>query len=87
MSVESMRGRVAVVTGAGRGIGAETAVELAARGAKVVLVSRTESELFATAERIAASGGAALPVRADVTREEEVERLFRELVAAVLTNG
>jgi 3-oxoacyl-[acyl-carrier protein] reductase len=69
---------VAVVTGAGRGIGAATAVELAARGANVVLAARSEKELIAVAARIAQEGGAALPVVADVTREEDVARLFRE---------
>jgi 3-oxoacyl-[acyl-carrier protein] reductase len=74
-----MKDEVALVTGAGRGIGAATAIELAARGARVALAARTESEVLATAARIAEAGGVALPLRADVTREEEVARLFREV--------
>lgn len=75
----NLSGSVAVVTGAGRGIGAATAIELAALGARVVLTSRTETELAAIASRIAQNGGQALPVRADVTQERDVERLFREV--------
>ncbi len=74
-----MKDEVAVVTGAGRGIGAATAIELAARGARVALAARTEPDLLATVARIAEGGGVALPVRADVSREEEVSRLFREV--------
>lgn len=73
-----MKDTVALVTGAGRGIGAACAIELAARGAKVALASRTEKELLEVAGAIARDGGVALPVRCDVTREEEVARLFRE---------
>jgi 3-oxoacyl-[acyl-carrier protein] reductase len=74
----SFRQDVALVTGAGRGIGAAAAIELAARGARVALAARTERELVETASAIAQAGGVALPVRCDVTREEEVARLFRE---------
>jgi 3-oxoacyl-[acyl-carrier protein] reductase len=73
-----LRGEVALVTGAGRGIGAATAELLAARGARVVLAARTEKEIVATAAKIAGAGGSALPVRADVTSEAEVAALFRE---------
>jgi NAD(P)-dependent dehydrogenase (short-subunit alcohol dehydrogenase family) len=72
----TLTGAVAVVTGAGRGIGAATAVELAARGARVVLVSRTVTELAAVAAEIAKVGGDTLAVRADVTDESDVERIF-----------
>jgi NAD(P)-dependent dehydrogenase (short-subunit alcohol dehydrogenase family) len=70
--------RTAIVTGAGRGIGAAVAEELAARGDRVVLAARTLPELVGTASRISATGGVALPVRCDVTREDEVDKLFRE---------
>src|SRR4051794_8627637 len=76
--VTDWKDSVAIVTGAGRGIGAATAIELASRGMKVVLVSRTERELIETASVIARDGGAALPVVCDVAREDEVARLFRE---------
>jgi NAD(P)-dependent dehydrogenase (short-subunit alcohol dehydrogenase family) len=69
---------VALVTGGGRGIGAAAALELASRGARVVIVSRTERDLVATASEISQGGGAVLPIRGDVTREEDVARIFRE---------
>jgi 7-alpha-hydroxysteroid dehydrogenase len=59
-------GKVAIVTGAGRGIGAASAVALAECGADVVIVSRTPSDLDEVSERIAATGRRALSVSGDV---------------------
>jgi NAD(P)-dependent dehydrogenase (short-subunit alcohol dehydrogenase family) len=73
-----MAGRVALVTGAGRGIGAAVARELARNGARVLLVSRTQAELDAVAGVIRAEGGVARLFAADVTQREAV----REAVAA-----
>ena len=75
-----LSGRVALVTGAGRGIGKGIALTLAAQGAHVVCAARTESELNAVAERIRREGGSALAIRADVTVEQDV----RQLVASGL---
>jgi len=72
-------GQVAVVTGAGRGLGRGCALALGAAGAEVVLVSRTAPELDAVAGEIRDAGGEARVVTADVTRPEEVERLFGAL--------
>jgi NAD(P)-dependent dehydrogenase (short-subunit alcohol dehydrogenase family) len=63
----SLDGRVALVTGAGRGLGAETAVALAEVGAEVVLVSRSVQELENVASRIVTSGGRARIIVSDVT--------------------
>lgn len=76
--IPPMKQAVCLVTGAGRGIGAAVALELAARGARVVLASRSEGELTQVAVKIAEDGGTALPVRADVSDEAQVQRLFRE---------
>lgn len=67
--------RVAVVTGAGRGIGAATAVALAEAGADVVVSSRTASQLDDVAARIAITGRRALVVPADLSDLDNVARL------------
>ena len=61
-----LSGQVAVVTGAGRGIGAATAVALAEAGADVVIASRTASQLSEVASRVSAAGRRAFPVPADL---------------------
>jgi len=72
-----LAGRVAVVTGASRGIGAATAHALAAAGARVVLAARDGDALAAVARNIGHAGGEARPVAADVSNVSDVERLFR----------
>jgi len=66
-------GRHALVTGAGRGLGRASALALAEAGARVTLVSRTDSELTAVAEEIEAAGGTAFVHPADVTDPEAIE--------------
>jgi NAD(P)-dependent dehydrogenase (short-subunit alcohol dehydrogenase family) len=73
-----LNGRVAVVTGASRGIGAATAAAVAAAGAHVVLAARDGQALDAVAGRIKDAGGQATPVPTDVSDEAAVERLFAE---------
>jgi len=68
--------RLAVVTGASRGIGAATAAAMAAAGAHVVLAARDRQALDGVAGRITAAGGRATPVPTDVSDEAAVERLF-----------
>lgn len=77
-----LEGRVAIVTGASRGIGAATAHAFADAGATVVLASRDDEQLEATAEQIRQAGGETLAVATDVTDPAAVERLVgRTLVA------
>jgi len=71
-----LAGRVAVVTGASRGIGAATAQAIAAAGAHVVLAARDREALGRVARSIRDSGGGATPVPTDVSRVYDVERLF-----------
>jgi NAD(P)-dependent dehydrogenase (short-subunit alcohol dehydrogenase family) len=71
-------GRIALVIGAGRGLGRGCALELSGAGARVVLVARTESEL---AEAAAATGNDAVAIVADATDPSEVERVVREAAA------
>jgi NAD(P)-dependent dehydrogenase (short-subunit alcohol dehydrogenase family) len=71
-----LAGRVTLVTGASRGIGAATAVALAAAGAHVVLAARDRAALDRVADRIRETGGQAVPVPTDVSDEAAVERLY-----------
>ena len=68
-------GEVAVVTGAGKGIGRAIAIGLAEAGADVTLASRTQSDLDAVADEIRALGRRALPLATDATDFDALERL------------
>src|SRR5579863_7609420 len=74
-SLTPLSGQVAVVTGAGRGIGAAIAHKLASLGASVVLCGRTLKTLEATAASISADGFQARAVAADVTNLDSVQAL------------
>jgi NAD(P)-dependent dehydrogenase (short-subunit alcohol dehydrogenase family) len=71
-----LTGRVAVVTGASRGIGAATAEAIAAAGAHVVLAARDREALDAVVRRVRSAGGDATPAATDVSNVRDVERLF-----------
>ncbi len=75
-----LAGKVALITGASRGIGATTARLFAQEGAKVVLASRSEEELTRIAEEIKASGGEALAVKADMANAGSVQTLIQQAV-------
>ena len=79
MSKLWLTGRVAVVTGASRGIGAATAAAVAAAGAHVVLAARNAEALDGLASRIRGAGGQATPVPTDVSDEADVGQLFAEV--------
>lgn len=73
--MKPLAGKIAIVTGAGRGIGRATALLLGQSGARVVLASRSEFELSAVSEEITKQNGEALAVSTDLTRDDEMERL------------
>jgi NAD(P)-dependent dehydrogenase (short-subunit alcohol dehydrogenase family) len=76
-----LAGRLALVTGASRGIGAATAQAIAAAGAHVVLAARDGDALAAVAARVRAAGGEATSVPTDVSEVRDVERLFDTVAA------
>ena len=77
-----LAGRLAIITGASRGIGAATAEAIAAAGAHVVLAARNHEALDAVARRVRDAGGKATTVATDVSELRDVERLFAAAEAA-----
>lgn len=75
-------GKVALVTGAGSGIGKATALAFARHGASVGVLSRTAEEVEAVAKDIRSLGGAAVSLAADVADEASMRRAVDQLVAA-----
>ena len=79
MTAAALAGRHALVTGAGRGIGAAIAARLVAEGARVTVLSRTQTEIGAVATRL---GNSAQALKADVTDAEEARRAFEQAAAS-----
>ncbi len=74
-----LRDRVAIITGAGRGIGREISITLADAGATLVLAARSREELESVAEEIIQAGGQAMVKVTDITDPESVQALFRDI--------
>lgn len=82
----SLKGKVAIVTGASRGLGKDIAIGLASYGASVIVAARSESEkegglagtIYQTFEKVKESGGRGLAVRTDVTDEESVQQMVQK---------
>jgi len=77
-----MKDNVVAITGASKGIGAELARQLAAKGARLVLAARNEKELEAVAQDCRKAGGSVLCVRADVASERDCQAIVAGAVLA-----
>ncbi|MDR1638114.1 MAG: SDR family NAD(P)-dependent oxidoreductase, partial [Clostridiales bacterium] len=76
-----LEGKVAVITGASSGIGAETARVFANEGAYVVLAARRLDRLEALASEIISKNGKAIAVQADVTKPEDCKKISEAAIA------
>jgi 3-oxoacyl-[acyl-carrier protein] reductase len=79
MSTSLLQDKVALITGAGSGIGRAVAIALAQAGAQVVLAARTSHTIDEVAQTIVASGGQARAIPTDVGDESQVERLMAQI--------
>jgi len=70
-----LKGKVAIVTGAGRGLGRASSLEMAKEGASLVILSRTPLELKETAKSIKTLGAEVIPITADVSKPKDIERV------------
>ncbi len=75
-----LENKIAIVTGAGKGIGKEIALALGAEGAQVILVSRTKTDLDLVASEIEEKGGKALAMPRDLTDSSQVQSMVDETV-------
>ena len=76
----SLKGKIAVITGGGRGIGQAIAFAFAKAGAKVAITSRKVQDLEATANEIKAFGGEALPISAHLGKAEEIKKMVNTVM-------
>ena len=78
IATNSLKGKVAIVTGGGRGIGKAITRRFAEAGANVVIASRSLETLEATAKEFASLSGKVVPIACHVGRSEQIEHLVRE---------
>jgi NAD(P)-dependent dehydrogenase (short-subunit alcohol dehydrogenase family) len=76
----SLKGKIALVTGGGRGIGQAIAFGFAKAGAKIVITSRKMEDLEATAAEIKAFGGEAFPLQSHLGKFEEIQKMVNTVI-------
>ena len=81
MNTEQLKGRTAIVTGGGSGIGRAIALAFAAEGATVAVAGRRREKLDETVKLIESAGGKGLAIPTDVANEDQVIELFRDVQA------
>lgn len=81
--MESLKGKTALITGAGKGIGKAIALALAAEGVHIGLVARTEKDIQAVAEEITARGVKTAYAAADVSNRSEIEGAVEKIVSSL----
>jgi len=84
---KKLEGKVAIVTGSSRGIGKATALAFAKEGASVVVAARSVEHnpkmpgtIYKTAEEIKAMGGTALPIKLDLTKDEDIANVIQKTI-------
>jgi dehydrogenase/reductase SDR family protein 1 len=88
-SISDLKGKIALVTGASRGVGRGAALGLGEAGATVYITGRTESgdlsqwpgNLQQTAEEVERAGGKCIPIRCDHRNDQEVEQAFKQIIS------
>ncbi len=78
--MDQLKGKIAIVTGAGKGIGREAALAIAAEGATVAAVARTQADLDETVKMIEDNGGSAIAISHDLTVGAEVQAMVDEIM-------
>lgn len=76
----SLEGKIAIVTGAGKGIGRDAALAVAAEGATVIAVARTQTDLDKTVQMIKNNGGTAISLSRDLTDADQVQSMVDTVV-------
>ena len=78
--IMKLEGKIAIVTGAGKGIGREAALAIAEEGATVVAVARTQADLDETVKMIEEKGGKAVSLSRDLTDGQQVQSMVDTVV-------